>query len=164
MKNSLVCFLAAALLMTGCTQNIGDFTLLSTKNVDLSVCSKAHRAAKVRGVDALHVIIFFPTKVDVNMKTAVDRAIEAVPGGFALADVRLKFINFYIFPLYGQTAYIAEGTALVNAAQASHFPTRNVVVRYDGVQKHYVAKGVTAQEYATLSRGGAQPWSATAIQ
>lgn len=153
MKTLQICSLAAAavLSLTGCAHKLGDFTVISTKNVDLSVIGSAHRGPKVSESDIAHIIVVIPTKFDVNLKQAIDNAIEATPGTIALVDARLYFRSFYIPYIYGQTAFIAEGTALLNQAQAARSSTpRHVVVRFDKQQNHYVATGVSAQEYAAL--------------
>jgi len=152
MKLARLLLLASALLMTGCTHNIGDFTVISTKNVDFSVIAGSRRGAQVEGDDIMHVIIFFPTSGAPNLKTAIDRAIESVPGAIALVDARLRFRSFYIPYIYGQDAFLAEGRALVNPAQASHFPTKHIVVTYDAKQDRYIAKPVSAPQYEALKQ------------
>ena len=152
MKLSRLLLLASALLMAGCTHNIGDFTILSTNNVDFSVIAGSRRGAQVEGVDIQHIIIFFPTSGVPNLKTAIDRAIESVPGTIALVDARLRFRSFYIPYLYGQNAYLAEGRALVNPAQVSHFPTKHIVVTYDAKQDRFIAKPVSVVQYEALKR------------
>ena len=109
MKLARLLLLASALLMTGCTHNIGDFTVISTKNVDFSVIAGSRRGAQVEGDDIMHVIIFFPTSGAPNLKTAIDRAIESVPGAIALVDARLRFRSFYIPYIYGQDAFLRRG-------------------------------------------------------
>ena len=165
MKLHTICYLAAALLSAGCTQTLGDFTILSTKNVDLSVIGKSHRGSKAQGEDKTYIIIFIPTGVP-NLKTAIDRAIESVPGCYALSDARLTASSFYIPYIYGEASFSAAGTALVNPAQAAHFPTRHIMVSYDKTQDHYIAKGVTKQEFDALSQtlGGGQALPRSTVQ
>jgi len=94
-----------------------DFTAISTKNVDWSRATSFERGkARVKGKDIAHIIIVIPTGIP-NMKEAVDRAIESVPGGVALLDGVLYHKWFYIPPLYGQSWYVIEGTPLIDPAQ-----------------------------------------------
>lgn len=101
-------FLAAQ--MTGCVQRIGDFTLLSSKNVDLSRLATATKSPnRVTGEDAKEIIIVIPTGVP-NVKEAIDRAIESEPGCVALSDATIKYSSFYIPYIFGRSAFTVEGT------------------------------------------------------
>ena len=152
MKQLHLLLLAAVLLTSGCTHNIGDFTILSSKCVDLSVIGSARRGqTKAHGEDIQHIIVIIPTAIP-NLKQALDNAIECTPGAVALVDARLYFRHFYIPYIYGQNAYIVEGTSLMNPAQANRFPTKHIVVSYDATQKRYVAQPVSAAYYAALKR------------
>jgi hypothetical protein len=92
-----------------------DFTVVSSKNVDLSKASTFERGkSRVEGVDKAYLILFIPTGIP-NMKEAVDRALEKVPGAVALVDgvVSSKFVYFI---LGGMSAYVVEGTPLIDPA------------------------------------------------
>jgi len=67
----------------------------------------------VNGQDIAHIIIFIPTKFNVNIENAVDDALDKVPGAVALIDVvvKLRQINAVF---YGQVGYIIEGSALID--------------------------------------------------
>ena len=107
---------SAALISTSCTQRLMDFTIISTKNVDLSRAGSFVRTGRrVTGEDAKHIIIVFPTGVP-SAKEAVDRAIESVPGGIAIVDGVLTSSFFYIPYLVGEQKYVVEGTVLVDPA------------------------------------------------
>jgi hypothetical protein len=74
------------LWFSGCTTRLVDFTMISTKNIDLSRSADFRRAQqRVKGKDEAMIIIFIPTGVP-NMKEAIDRALESVPGAVALVD------------------------------------------------------------------------------
>jgi len=108
-----------ALFGTGCSQRLVDFTVISTKNVDWSRATSFKRAqTRAQGTDTTHIIIFIPTGIP-NMKEAIDRAIESVPGAVALVDGVLYQKLFYIPLIYGQSSYVIEGTPLVDPALAS---------------------------------------------
>lgn len=101
-------------LMVGCTTRLVDFTVISSKNVDLSRGAEFKRHnSRVTGEDLARVIIFIPTGTP-NAKEALDRAIESVPGAVALLDGVLTYEWFYIPYIYGESKYIIEGTPLID--------------------------------------------------
>lgn len=101
--------LIASLAMVGCTQRIGDFTILSSKNVG----HIGTAGPRVKGSDCV-LIILFPLGLP-NMKTAVDKAIESAgPGYDALSDVVLSQTSWAF--IIGQSCYDIEGTALKSPA------------------------------------------------
>jgi hypothetical protein len=106
-----VLLLCACLCLTGCTTNLGDFTLLSSKNVNLANFSNAKAEAtgeKTHGEDCVHIICVFPTGTP-NLKQAVDQALEA-KNAYMLTNARIKFTDFYIPYIYGQIKYEVDGT------------------------------------------------------
>jgi len=109
---------SGALLVTGCTSRFVDYTIISTKNIDLSKAATFQRGAnRTEGIDTAHIIIFIPTG-NPNLKEAIDRAIEAVPGAVALLD-GVVTSSFYFIPLiYGEANFAVEGTPLIDPALA----------------------------------------------
>jgi len=106
------------LLSVGCTNRILDFTIVSTKNIDLSKAATFKRGTtRMTGEDVAHIIIFIPTGV-ANIKEATDRAIERVPGCIALVDGVIYTKFFYIPYIYGKSAAIVEGTPLIDPGLA----------------------------------------------
>jgi hypothetical protein len=106
----------AMLLMAGCQNRIVDYTVISTKNVDLSRASSFQRgSARVVGEDIAHIVVLFPTSVP-NMKEAIDRAIESTPGAVALTDGVVYQRSFYIPLIYGQSGFKVEGLPLIDPA------------------------------------------------
>jgi hypothetical protein len=100
--------------VAGCSTRITDFTVLSTKNVDVSRVAVYERLAqRVEGDDTAHTILVFPTGRP-DMKEAIDRAIEQVPGGVCLVDGVLYRKWWYIPLIYGQTSFVVEGSVLVD--------------------------------------------------
>jgi hypothetical protein len=103
----------ASLVVTGCTHRFVDYTLLSTKNVDLSKAGTFKRAPnRVTGVDSIIWIIFIPTGGGPNLKTAVDRAIESVPGAVGLVDGVVSQRGWWF--IIGENAILVEGTPLID--------------------------------------------------
>jgi hypothetical protein len=142
-KLLLTCGVGMLTLLTGCTQRVTDFTIISTKNVDISALANAKRAGnRITGEDLVHVIIFIPTGVP-NLKDGV-----------------VYFRSWMIPLLYGQSAYIVEGTPLLmgsrastgRASAATQKGDRFIVSRYDSATKSYQSKNVTKQEFAEMAQ------------
>jgi len=100
-------------VLSGCTSRITDFTIISTKNIDLSkVSSYTKGSNRVSGEDKMHIILFIPTALNISVKQAIDNAIQSVPGCVALVDGVVSQSAFYF--LYGYQSYIVEGTPLLD--------------------------------------------------
>ena len=112
----LACGLGAvALALGGCASRVGAFTVLSTRNIDWSRTQEYVRSSeKTKGKDINHIIIFIPTKANVNIEDAVDNAIAKVPGGIALVDAVVRYRSFSIPLIYAQGGYIVEGSVLID--------------------------------------------------
>ncbi len=118
MKKSATAALALALLLLGsCTQRLTDFTVISTKNVPINKGAVELRTGdqRVKGIDKAHYVVCIPTGFP-NMKEAIDKAIEQTPGAIGLTDGVVKS-KFWHALVYGQTAYIVEGTPLFEVTE-----------------------------------------------
>ena len=130
MKKNVGLLVLAILFLgvTGCSQRLVDFTIISSKNVDLSQAATFQRGqSRVEGKDIKHIIIFIPTGIP-NAKEALDRAIESVPGAIALVDGVITNHCWYIPYIYGRSWYVVEGTPLINSNIASTKPIGNYMV------------------------------------
>ncbi|MGQ1785384.1 MULTISPECIES: hypothetical protein [unclassified Saccharicrinis] len=150
MKKNLVVLFVAMFALTSCTQRLVDFTIISTKNVDLSKGASFERGkARVEGSDKAYIIIFIPTGIP-NMKEAIDRAIESVPGCVALLDGVL-YSKFFYF-IVGETKYVVEGTPLIDPSLTSNYEDGPIyrVVKLDknGGVSHI--EDISADEYLAL--------------
>ena len=88
---------------------------------------------RIKGEDKAHIIIFIPTG-NPNVKEAVDKAIESMPGCVALLDGVIDYKWFYIPYIYGQSAYIVEGTPLIDPSgsrASADMPEQYIVTRLD---------------------------------
>lgn len=104
----------SVLLLANCTQRLTDFTIISSKNIDISKsASLKNGKARVEGKDTKHIIVFIPTGVP-HVKEALDNAIEETPGAVALTDGVINYSWFYIPYIYGQSSYIVEGKPLID--------------------------------------------------
>lgn len=120
----VITLVTATMITSACTQRVADFTLLSTKNVDLSRAHEYVRGTnRVEGRDEEAVILIFSTGIP-DVKSAVDRAIESTPGAIALTDGVIHTEFFYIPLLGGSSAYIVEGTPLIDPSISQ--PARSI--------------------------------------
>lgn len=105
---------AVVIFLYSCTQRFLDFTLVSSKNVDLTKCGSLVRGkSRVTGKDKVHWIIIIPTGT-VSIKEAIDKAIESTPGCVALLD-GVVYTKFWWVPyIYGQQSAVVEGTPLID--------------------------------------------------
>jgi hypothetical protein len=111
-KMGIVFISLCAVVLAGCAQTtrIGDFTIISSKNIDLSKGANFKRGTnRVMGKDLVHSGGGFAGPMAPNMKTAIDRAIESVPGTVALVDgVISQVAGSFSF------GYMVEGTPLID--------------------------------------------------
>lgn len=108
--------LSACLLfiLANCSQRLTDFTVISSKNINLSTASELKKSKnRVEGEDTKHIIVFFPTGIP-DAKEALDRAIEKTPGAVALADGTIEHHWWYVPYVYGRDSYVVEGTPLID--------------------------------------------------
>ena len=105
MKNIII--LSIVLLVIGCTQRLGDFTVMSTRNVDLNA-NYVKVENNVIGQDKKSIIIIIPTGTP-NIEAAIDQALKSVDGGAVMTDVSLTYKWFYIPYIYGEYIYEVEG-------------------------------------------------------
>ena len=101
-------------ILSSCSHRLIDFTIISTKNISLTKGESFVRGEnRVKGTDVVHWIIFFSTG-EINIKEAVDKAIESTPRCVALLD-GVIYTKFWWIPfIYGQEAVIVEGLPLID--------------------------------------------------
>ncbi len=108
-----IAFMVAAI--TGCASNnrIGDFTVASTKNMDVQDSTHiVDSKIRLTGKDETKSFLFIPTGMP-NMKEAMDNAIEASNGAaVGLSNVTVKFNTFHIPYLYRTYSYEIEGNPI----------------------------------------------------
>lgn len=117
MKNSkhrLIALSTFLLVLSSCSYRVIDFTLISSKNVDITKCGSFIRGKdRVKGKDMVHWIVIIPTGT-VDIKNALDRAIESTPGCVALLDGVIYGKFWWIPYIYGQHTVTVEGTPLID--------------------------------------------------
>lgn len=92
------------LAVTACTQRIGDFTVLSTKNVTIS--EKFVKVGRFKADDMAWFVLFIPTG-NPNFKTAVDALLDE--NGGELATNAVLSSRFWYAIITGQMGFIIEG-------------------------------------------------------
>jgi hypothetical protein len=103
---------AITVLFVGCTQRIGDFTLISTKNVDIGGKYKKVDG-RFEGTDAKAEILGIPLGIP-DLKQAVDNCIESGKGEL-ISNAVVEF-NYWSIILYGQRKYIVKGDVWAKAS------------------------------------------------
>ena len=114
MKKLVYAIVLFSTVLSGCTTRLVDFTVISSKNIDLSRGADFVRASqRVKGEDQKQIILFIPTGVP-NIKDAMDKAIESQPGAIALLDGVVTQTTWWIPYIYGQNTITVEGTPLID--------------------------------------------------
>ncbi len=108
-------FCAAAsslLLATGCSTRIAEFSVVSTKNVELSRIDvkKAAVVHDVTGVSREYIIFFFPTGTP-TIQQAVDQALRS-GGGDIMTSAKVDAGGWYIPLLFGINYVKATGDVI----------------------------------------------------
>ena len=152
LKFALLSFSLVVLIFSGCSHRVLDFTLISSKNVDLSQGATFERGKnRVEGKDKAHWIIIFPTGI-VSIKEALDRAIESTPGCIALLD-GVIYSKFWWIPfIYGQSTVTVEGTPLIDpilACNSYKIPTYGKI-ELDKNGEIKSVENISSNEYLAL--------------
>jgi hypothetical protein len=114
--------IASVSSMAGCTQRFGDFTLISTRNVDLSnAVVDVRTGQRVTEEDCALTLLIFPLGRP-DLETAVDSALQSGRGNIMVDQVSYRRW-WYIPLLVGQECVVAEGT-VVNVATPTKVPAR----------------------------------------
>lgn len=123
-KVALICPVAMlAGSLVGCVQRLTDFTVISSKNIDLSRGAEFVRGDhRVEGEDVKPIIIF-PLGIP-NAKEAMDNAIQSVPGCVGLVDGVLEQ-EFFSF-IFGYVKYRVKGTCLLDPKQTAKASSPNL--------------------------------------
>lgn len=104
-------------IFTSCSYRVVDFTIISTKNIDLTRAGTFQRGkTRNEGKDVAHIILYFPLGRP-SMKEAIDKALEKTSGAVALVDGVVYSSGWWAI-LYGQDILIVEGTPLIDPSLA----------------------------------------------
>lgn len=92
--------------LTGCSQRLGDFTIISTKNVDIGK-NYVKVQTQEKGISSKAIIIFIPTGTP-NIKDAVDDLLKKANGDLVTNAV-IQYSWYYIPYIYGEYKYEITG-------------------------------------------------------
>ena len=130
------------MMLAGCTSTeaLGRFTIISSKNVELSRLAEMTRHHEDLSTDTkslnFKVFWFIQTRrisQSYELENALDAVVEQVPGGIALVDAQLSyyrkrgFLNFT-----HRWGYIFEGTVLVDPQVSSAAQAKLEEIAPDG--------------------------------
>jgi hypothetical protein len=116
--SKIITTVCAILALTACSQRLVDFTMISSKNIDMARAGEFQRgSARIRGEDVKPIIILFPMG-EPSAKEAMDNAIESVPGAVGLMDGVITSHWWYIPYIYGQFSVEVEGTPLIDPGRS----------------------------------------------
>lgn len=99
-------------VMVGCTTRLGDFTVISTKNVDVSGLKPGDRFS---GEDCIGMLFSMIPLGEVNWKNAMDQALERGKGD-VMVDVVLTAKGWMIPYVWGQQCMEITGTVSQTAS------------------------------------------------
>jgi len=104
--------LMATTLLCSCATRIGDFTVASTKNINMKDRKYTIDNSRITGEDVKPTIIVFKTGQP-NMKEAMDQAIEKIDNAVGLSNVTVKHGQWYIPFIGGAEWYEVEGNPII---------------------------------------------------
>ena len=142
-----------ALVFTGCATRLVDFTIISTKNIDLAKGASFKRGqSRVTGEDSVCIIIIIPAGVP-NIKTAIDKAIQSVPGAVALLDGVVTSKCWYIPYIFGKSSFVVEGTPLIDPSLATaELQSNRIISKLDNKGSVVETKYVSNAEYELIKK------------
>lgn len=156
-KSAYLVIISLAIAFTiDCQTRLTDFTIISSKNVDITNMGKFERGKdRSRGEDLAWMILFIPTGTP-DLKEALDAALEATPGAVALVDGAVYSDMLWLLLAF-RTGYIVEGTPLIDPSLVEN-PERKsdfIVSFYDNeskiVRNYYLTEDSMARFRAARS-------------
>ncbi len=115
MKKTLF-LITVSIILTSCSQNLFNFTFISTKNIEIEKLSLLKKSSeKAKGEDKAHIIVIIPSKT-VKIDQAITNTIDKIPGCIALMDGVVKSKFWFIPYIYGQQKIVIEATPLIDTS------------------------------------------------
>jgi hypothetical protein len=102
----LLMLCVSSIMLSACTTRLGDFTVLSTKNVDVAGLKPGDRQT---GEDCINMLFGMVPMGEVNWKNAMDQALERGKGD-VMVDVVLTAKGWAIPYIWGQQCIEIAGT------------------------------------------------------
>ena len=105
--------ISALLLMSGCAQRMGDFTVASTRNISNLETTTPDINNKVEGESCINYVLFIPfgnfhNRIQEAMDNAIENGQKKGIDGNLLVNVRIKH-NHWNFIVYGKDCWIVTG-------------------------------------------------------
>tara|TARA_Y100001970_G_scaffold291679_1_gene429796 strand:- start:1871 stop:2278 length:408 start_codon:yes stop_codon:yes gene_type:complete len=121
--------LSLILILYGCTQKIADFSIVSTKNIDLG--DKFQSMGIISGDDTEYIIFVIPTGT-IKIDDAIHNTL-IMNGAEYLSDVKVENQTFYIPYIGGFTKYKITGEGWKSSTETiNKFKTKeNMLLRFD---------------------------------
>lgn len=103
-----------SVILTSCSHNLFNFTIVSTKNIELEKLSLLQKSSeKTIGEDKSSIIIIIPTR-KIKIDQAISNTIDGIPGCVALLD-GVVYSKFWFIPyIYGEQKIVVEATPLID--------------------------------------------------
>jgi hypothetical protein len=103
-----------SVVLTSCSHNLFNFTIVSTKNIELEKLSSLQKSSeKITGEDKSSIIIIIPTR-KIKIDQAISNTIDGIPGCVALLD-GVVYSKFWFIPyVYGEQKIVVEATPLID--------------------------------------------------
>lgn len=110
----LIILLIATILLASCSQQLFNFTIVSTKNIEFGKLSSMEKSTKrTTGEDKASIIVVVPTR-SIKIDQAISNTINGIPGCIALLD-GVVYSKFWWIPyIYGEQKFVIEATPLVD--------------------------------------------------
>ncbi len=149
-KLSIILFTTA--ILTSCSQDLFNFTIVSTKNIELEKLSSLKKSTeKTKGEDkASIIIIIIPTK-RIKIDKAISNTIDGIPGCVALLDGSVTTKFWYIPYIYGQQKIVIEATPLIDPTVSKTLPKYGKIY-LDKKGKIKSMKSISAAEFALAKK------------
>ena len=118
----VVITMSILVMVSGCSQRIGSFTMTSTKVIKVNAEQKGDR------VEGKHMVFFGSP----SLQEAVDRAIQSAPGADALIDVTIWYSVNII-----RKGYKVQGTPVSTKSHSLNINSDDLLVTKDNIREVY---------------------------
>ncbi len=95
------------IILTSCTQNIGEFSLVSTGTPQYAQMAKVPTTKRIKASDGRFTVLFIPLGEKPSIKEAVNKCLDKGKGDF-LERVRFKE-SYYNYILFSYKKYTVTG-------------------------------------------------------
>lgn len=114
MMKKLSIIVLVSIVLTSCSQNLFNFTIVSTKNIELQKLSTLEKSTtRIKGEDKASIIILIPTR-KIKIDQAISNTIDGIPGCVALLDGTVYSKGWFVPYIYGEVKFVVEATPLID--------------------------------------------------